>query len=306
MNPRPRALALYPRAYRTAHGAEIADHFAESTASAPRSERWREEADLASHALRLRLRLASDHSGGRMLAAAAPYAVLGAAIPAVLGLAQYVLLLTRPSLPPHLPHGIPLALRMAGDLVLAVAGLAAVGGRWRAARWLMLLGVLGLQALWAVHGIYRLEDHSRPVALAIALALALGCPPDTPPVGRGQRGRMAAFTALVLLPPLALLLSGDLGSPYAFAGYVLPLLVLSVLLAVEGARSATPMAHATGLALSALPWLAFHVEVVRRNGAGALVILGGCLSMLAVGSLVAWGLRQGPVNGEQDGGSRSA
>ncbi|MEV4923843.1 hypothetical protein [Streptomyces roseoverticillatus] len=80
MSRAPRAPALYPRAYRRTHGDEIAAHYAESTAGASFAERRREEADLAAHALRMRLRLTSGDPLGRALAVAAPYAATGAAV----------------------------------------------------------------------------------------------------------------------------------------------------------------------------------------------------------------------------------
>ncbi|MFF4402986.1 hypothetical protein [Streptomyces sp. NPDC001404] len=300
MNRPPRALSLYPRAYRAAHGEEIAAHYAESTADASRPERWREEADLAAHALRLRFRLTSDHSGGRALATAAPYAAVGAAVYAALVGVQLVLATTRP---PVLHGGLPLVPQVAADVALTAAGVSTLAGRWRAARCLMLLGTLLLIMQWVGYGIL-LEGDSRPLSLGLALALVFGCPPDTPPVGRGQRRRTAAFAAFALLPLLAPLLMGQLlllESTFMFTSIstsVPVVLALSVLLAVEGMRSATPRAHATGVALSALPWLTFCVQWLY----GELDTLLFCAGLLGAGALTMWARQLRRAGRELDGG----
>lgn len=295
MNRTPRALSLHPRAYRAAHGEEIAAHYAESTADASWAERWREEADLAGHALRLRFRLTSDHFGGRVLAAAAPYAAVGAAVYAALAGAQWVLAAVRP---PTVHGGLPLALQVAADVPLVAAGVSALAGRWRAVRCLMLLGTLVLALQWADYGVQLMEGASRPLSLGLALVLVFGCPPDTPPVGRGQRGRATVFAAFALLPPLALLLMGHMFTFTSIFTSAPTVLALSVLLAVEGMRSATPVAHATGVALSALPWLTFCVQWLHWE-LDALLL---CAGLLGAGALAVWARQLRRGDRELDGG----
>ncbi len=282
----PRALSLYPRAYRMAYGEEIAAHYAESTAGASRLERWREAADLAGHGMRLRSRLTSTDTGGRILAAAAPYAAIGAAVYAALVLAQWALLTALMGPHPDAPTGVPLGAGIAGDLLLVTAGATALGGRWHATRRLMLLGTLLLAVQWIGDGVYILEGPSRPLSLGLALVLTLGCPPDTPPVRKGQRGRMAVFAALNLLLVPALLFSGyNMGIPFMGLGSAaLPVLVLAVLMTVEGARSATPVVQTAGVAVSVLPWLTFFVQVLHWE-LNVLAVYGG---LLAVGVLAVW------------------
>lgn len=295
MNRPPRALSLYPRAYRTAHGEEIAAHYAESTADASRTERWREGADLAGHALRVRFRLTSAHSGGRVLAAAAPYAAVGAAVYAVLAGIQLGV-----TQPPAMHGGLPLALQLVADVVLATSGVAALTGRWRAVHPLMLLGTLILVLQWADYGVRMLEGISRPLSLGLALVLVFGCPPDTPPVGREQRRRTSAFAVVGLLPAVLSLM----GIPFMFISNftsVLLVLALSVLLAVEGMRSATPVAHAAGVALSALPWLTFCLPMLLWEWEAALLYVG----LLGSGALAVWARHLHRADRKLDSGAPS-
>ncbi|MEU5428812.1 hypothetical protein AB0H73_24930 [Streptomyces olivoreticuli] len=288
----PRALSLYPRAYRMAYGEEIAAHYAESTAGASRLERWREEADLAGHGVRLRSRLTSTDTAGRILAAAAPYAAIGAAAYAALVFAQWAVLAALMTSQPDAPAGLLLGAGAAGDLLLAAAGATALAGRWHATRRLMLLGTLLLAVQWIGDRVYVVEGPSRPLSLGLALVLVFGCPPDTPPVRKGQRGRMAVFAALTLVLLPAMLFSG-INPEVVFVGLgsaALPVLVLTVLLAVEGARSATPVVQTAGVALSVLPWLTFFVQILHWEL--DVLALYGILLAVAVLTVWAWHFRR--------------
>lgn len=71
-------LRLYPAAYRAAYGQEIVDVHREMTADMPRAARLRADADLATHAVRVRLGLDSASRAGRFFALAAPFALAAA------------------------------------------------------------------------------------------------------------------------------------------------------------------------------------------------------------------------------------
>ncbi|MFC5724198.1 hypothetical protein ACFP1Z_28975 [Streptomyces gamaensis] len=284
MSRTPWTLALYPRAYRRAHGDEIAAHYAESTAGASRTERRREAADVAGHALRVRLRLTSGDPLGRALAVAAPYAVTGAAAYALVVFAQMVMRVVWFRNPMFLPDGLSLGLITAADLILIGAGAAVLGGRWRAARRLTLLGTAAIAVQQAATGVYVLDGPSRLLSLALSLVLVLGCPPDIPPVGRPIRraaGVFAAVTSLLLLVPV---LGGGFVLFVSVIASVVPVLALSVVLAVAGPRSAAPGAYAAGIGLAVLPWLTYVVQMLRWEPE----ITGVLVALPAAGAAVAW------------------
>ncbi|MEU1310037.1 hypothetical protein ABZ419_14235 [Streptomyces cinnamoneus] len=283
MSRAPLALALYPRAYLRAHGDEIAAHYAESTAGGPPAERWREEADLAGHALRMRLRLTSGDPLGRVLAVAAPYAATGAAVYAAVAL---VLLVRRVAWfsSDYGPSGLSLGLLTAADLILIGAGAAVLGGRWGVARGLALLGTAVLAVQHVAEGAYYLDGPSRLLSLVLSLALVLGCPPDTPPAGRRMRTAAGVFGAVSLLMLLAAVFLHALVLFVGIIGSVVPVLILSVTLAVAGPRSASPGAYAAGIGLAVLPWLTYFVQILHWE----LDVAGLLVAMPATGAAVAW------------------
>ncbi|WP_406200306.1 hypothetical protein OH807_19055 [Kitasatospora sp. NBC_01560] len=140
------ALQFYPARYRRERGEELAAVFADTTAEAGRPAVAREAVDLALYGLRVRLGLTSASVGGQVLALAAPMiagAVVGAALmPWVTDADAVTWRLTWDRS----------VVAYAGLFVLPVAALllvvAALLGRWRAARVTALLAALpGLTGL---------------------------------------------------------------------------------------------------------------------------------------------------------------
>ncbi|MDH6117650.1 hypothetical protein ABH930_002989 [Kitasatospora sp. GAS204A] len=150
------ALLLHPAAYRREWGEELAAVFADTTAGTGRWTTAREAVDLAGHGLRLRIGLGSDGLPAQLAALAAPFAATAAV---AWGLVSQpgpmsVLMLLGPrhwrqfgmlDLWPS-ATGLQLAsywLDQAGLLLLLLAAVAAVCGRWTMAR---SSGVVGLLA----------------------------------------------------------------------------------------------------------------------------------------------------------------
>lgn len=279
----PLALMLYPRAYRRSYGDEIAAHFAESTTGASRAWRWYEAADLAGHAVRMRLRLTSAGPAGRVLAAAAPYAAVGSAVYAALAFAQLVMRVMVHALPDG-PDAFTLGMLASADLALVAAGGATLAGRWRAARVLTVLGTAALAVQQALGDTYVLDGAGRMLSAVLALVMVLGCPPDTPPAGRTVRRGAAVYAAAAFLPLFGLLVTRSALLFLSLHWSVLPVLALAAALVITGPRAQSPGSHAAGTALAALPWLTYNFQVLHWE----LDAVGLCLAVLAAGAFLAW------------------
>lgn len=198
-------LRLYPAGFRRAFGDEIAEAYREATEGAGRIARLREAGDIAAHALRLRLRLGSAHRGGRLFAAAAPFALAATAAYAAFGLVSMISDWRLSGNPDFL---VPLSYVMIGcDLVTLTGAVLALGGHFAAGARCAFAGALALAvALVAVPlsaGLLPPLPFApyllAPVAVA---ALPLACPPDLRPSGRFRS--TAGRAALLLWTPLAL------------------------------------------------------------------------------------------------------
>ncbi|KNB54052.1 hypothetical protein AC230_05775 [Streptomyces caatingaensis] len=213
---------------------------------------------------------------------AAPYAATGAAAYAAVVFAQAMMRVLW-SESAYGPGGPSLGLLLAADLILTAAGAAVLLGSWRTARRLMPLGTAVLAVQQFATGVYVFDGPSRLLSLALALLLVLGCPPDTPPVGRPLR---TAAGVLGVLTPVLLVSAALMHVPLFFItlfASAVPVLILSVTLALTVPRSPSPGACAAGIALAAVPWFTPSVQVLHWEGdvAAALVAL------LATGAAVA-------------------
>ncbi|MFE2724719.1 hypothetical protein [Kitasatospora sp. NPDC059327] len=155
------ALQFYPARYRRERGDELAAVFADSTAEADRPTLIREALDLAAYGLRLRARLTSASTAGRLLALAVPL-VAGTAAGA--GLFPWI---SNPDLIAWQLDGprassfmvLTVFAQPVATLLLAVAAML---GQWKAAR-LLSLAVIGA-------GLLNLADSlSIPAPVSSAL-----------------------------------------------------------------------------------------------------------------------------------------
>ncbi|MCX5203177.1 hypothetical protein OG897_17195 [Streptomyces sp. NBC_00237] len=253
-----RLLRLYPAAYRRLHGEELAGTYADAVAGAGRTARLREAADLAGHALRVRLRATSADPAGRALGAAAPYVVgiaAGHALMVALWIAtgmQYF--------DPHQRIGNGKT-ALAAAALMALAASAAVHGRWQWTRLLAvatavttLAGALLHPAGTAVPGLL----HAGLIAVLI-----LGCPPDLPPQSGRARSRVAAMT-LLLAVPLVGIRAATPTQNVGPAMWTLVLLAGALLIAVaaQGGRDH----RVTGILVASLPWAVLPVLGYRLVG----------------------------------------
>ncbi|MEU6389258.1 hypothetical protein [Streptomyces sp. NPDC046939] len=140
---------LYPAAYRAAYGQEIVDVHREMTAGLPRAVRLRADADLAAHALRVRLRLDSASQAGQLFADAAPFTLAAAAVHSGLRLTRWYAGLVRSPAPVRVQLA---ALEGSWTLYLLLSALVCVGaiialtGRWVLGAGLAACGLLGTAA----------------------------------------------------------------------------------------------------------------------------------------------------------------
>ncbi|MFI1256075.1 hypothetical protein ACH4U6_20180 [Streptomyces netropsis] len=197
-------MRLYPAEYRARHGHEIAEVYRQAVDGAGRLARSREAADLAAHALRMRLHVSSDRRAGRLFAAAAPFVV--AVLAAHAGLELFNLaafLLDTRGDGPYLG---------AADLVFAgvwtavlAAAVAALAGRWPAGRWCLavVLAVCALLAATIGRGGVLGAPGALVVLSVLSAAILVGCPPDMAPDWRVRR--IAFGAAIAIWAPLSVL-----------------------------------------------------------------------------------------------------
>ncbi len=296
-------IRLYPARYRAAHSEDISATFTEATEGRPRRAVLRESRDLATHALRLRLRIGPTDPAGRVLAAAAPVALSLAA-----GCALYNLLpelremVHRIRYPyPNLGLGyavLDAALHVASTVPWLLALTFAVLGRWRSARpagvtaALLSIGVLTLTGL---------DPYTvgQVAGTALVGTLVLLAPAGLVDVTQRGRREMAALTLAVALPMIAF-------SPYE-ARYA-PMPMMGLLLIWLNAVTAPALLsrlsgrrpdrlRAVGTGLGALPWLMPIPTVAAFDGAARptmlLLYAGACLSPLGAAVAVAGVIRLG-------------
>ncbi|MFC9324623.1 hypothetical protein [Kitasatospora sp. NPDC057015] len=290
-------VALYPARYRAAHGEDICATFAEATAGRPRSAVLRECRDLATHALRLRLRIGPTDPAGRVLAGAAPVALALAA-----GCAGYFLLPQLRELVHRIRYPYPgLGLGHAVlDATLQTAytvpwllalGIAALG-RWRSARIaggaaaLLSVGVLALTGLYPY-------TAGQMATMALVGALVLLAPAGLVDVTRRGRWEMVGLALAVALPMIAV-------DRYGAQHLLLPVLALlpiwlsavaapALLGRLSGGRP--DRLRAAGVGLGALPWLMPLAAVAAFDRPARLHTLlqyaGACVAPLGAAVAVA-------------------
>lgn len=257
-------LWLYPARYRADHGDEIAEVFAETASGLTGRALLRERAALAAHALRLRTGLGSSAPTGRALAAAAPFALAGAAgIGLIFCVLMGAIAITSFGSLSGMAVG-PVAAGAADSLPFVGALVLALTGRWTAARLLVLLATAAklvaasmADSLWPY-----LPGNSRDELLGTAALglLVLLAPPDLVDVrGRRQR-RVIGAMALLSAPPVVLIgrlviRTNQANSPLLHMAPLWCTLfpTAAVLAALATRRPDYP--RAVGSALAALPWM---------------------------------------------------
>ncbi|MCM1966190.1 hypothetical protein ABT024_01640 [Streptomyces sp. NPDC002812] len=245
-------LRLYPTAYRREFGDEIAYAYREATRGAGVPARVREGADVAGHALRMRLGLGSAGRPGRLLAALAPFALVavGASAAAWVGLMRYALFHGGLNLAPAL-----VAL-VAGYLVMLVGVFLALAGRWSAGSWTVLVGVVVEIAALAVRmGIGVIGISVLFLGLTVVLALvAVACPADLRPAPRIRtRAGVAAVMAWTLVLVGAVLMV-PLSYPFTQLRFVVP---VAAGLLLAGRPAFARLRTAPAVLLAGLPFLYF-------------------------------------------------
>ncbi|MER8182257.1 hypothetical protein [Kitasatospora sp. NPDC094015] len=287
-----RLIGLYPARYRELYGEDIAATFAEVTEGLTGRALLRERLDLASHALRLRLGIASTDPAGRILAGAAPIALaLGA------GVCVSDLLWIMRDFVPVFTHARPGQV-VRGTLVFVLAFipwitalLCAATGRWRPARAAAVLAValdLVFSGLILTVGYGTLGELCRVGGLA---ALVLLAPPDL--VDTARRGRrtvvaVAVTTALTLTWVWAIPIAE--WRPYIVASLADLWLFVAVaaLLVVHLSARRPDRLRCVGIALAAVPWLLEYSAGGNAEQAvvGFTVLIGGAFAVGGVVQLI--------------------
>ncbi|MFF4421080.1 hypothetical protein ACFY04_09880 [Streptomyces sp. NPDC001549] len=252
-----RLLRLYPAGFRRAFGDEIAEAYREATEDAGPLTRLREAGDIVAHALRLRLGVGSAQRGGRLFAAAAPFALAATGAHAAFLLASALNLAYVTGRP---DFETPLGYAMNGFSVLTFIGaVVALSGRFTAGARTAFAGVAGSTVCFVVAvlpGALEMPlEHLAYLAPPLAIAaLPLLCPPDLRPPCRIRT--TTGLVALLLWAPLSVVLLGLLDAGgigmivlWRFAVTVVAALALAGRPALSGIR--TP----GQFALAAAPFL---------------------------------------------------
>ncbi|TDC63271.1 hypothetical protein [Streptomyces hainanensis] len=220
-----RLIRLYPAGYRTAHGPEIAATHREMTAGLPRAARLRADADLAAHAVRVRLGLDSASRGGRLFAVAAPFSLAAAAVVAGLELTRWYtgfVVSPTPAWVQLSTTGPGWGLWLLSALLVCVGAVVALTGRWVPGVVAAGCGLLGSVALWGVVEPSRGGGAVVPVAALLTVGVVLACPPDR----RADPGLSAAAGAMAGVGWLPLVAVGTGGFVVTTDHGAWPLLVL--------------------------------------------------------------------------------
>ncbi|QES52922.1 hypothetical protein DEJ51_00415 [Streptomyces venezuelae] len=204
-----RLLRLYPAGFRRVFGDEIAEAYREATEDAGPLTRLREAGDIVAHALRLRLRIGSAQRGGRLFAAAAPFALAATGAHAAFLLASA---LNRAYVTGRPDVETPLGYAMYGFSVLTLIGVVvALSGRFGTGARAAFAGAAGTAACLVAAVLPGALDmpleHLAYLAPPLTIAaLPLLCPPDLHPPRR--IGTTTGLVALLLWAPLSVVLLG--------------------------------------------------------------------------------------------------
>ncbi|MCX5340686.1 hypothetical protein NRF20_14215 [Streptomyces sp. R-74717] len=281
----PVLLRLYPAGFRRAFGSEIAEAYQEATEGAGPRARLREAADVALHALRLRLGIGSAYPGGRLFASAAPFGLAATAAYAAFNLIGnagdwYVMRTAGTD-----GSAGPLLTLMNGCYLLTLIGaVVALAGRHLPGVLCAVAGTVGSSAsflypIWRTPPDLRWELVGFLLAPILIAALPLACPPDLRPARRVRSGAgvfavavwaVLLVAAMVVIDPLGIgpVLPWRLGVPLAAA------LVLAGRQAFAGIRSTTGLAFAATLFLVTLyfsGWVSTE-EILTAVGAVAVAL----------------------------------
>ncbi|MFF0110746.1 hypothetical protein [Streptomyces hirsutus] len=276
---------LYPAAYRAAYGQEIIDVHREMTADMPGPARLRAGADLAAHALRVRLGLDSASPAGRFFALAAPFALAAGAVASGLHLTRwYAGLVLSPA-----PVWVQLSamdgarsLYMLLSLLVCVGAVTALTGRWGPGVGVAVCGLLGTAVQRAADA--RLYDDGAiaPVAALLTVAVVLACPPDR----RGDRRLSAAAGAMTAAGwfPVVVVNTGAFGVTTDYGAW--PMLVLAFTGAVLALRARSSGLREIGaMAVASPPLVAYSYAIVRGD---LQPVLGALLLLSVVAALTAF------------------
>ncbi|MFE1874001.1 hypothetical protein ACFW9N_24480 [Streptomyces sp. NPDC059496] len=252
-----RLLRLYPAGFRRAFGDEMAEAYREATEDAGPLTRLREAGDIVAHALRLRLGVGSAQRGGRLFAAAAPFALAATGAHAAFLLAST---LNRAYVTGRPDFETPLGYAMNGFSVLTLIGaVVALSGRFAAGARTTFAGVAGTTVCFVIAvlpGALEMPlEHLAYLAPPLAIAaLPLLCPPDLHPPRRIRT--TTGLVALTLWAPLSVVLLGLLDAG-GFGMIVLWRFAVTVTaaLALAGRPALSGIRTAGQFALAAAPFL---------------------------------------------------
>ncbi|MFD9189114.1 hypothetical protein ACFWCA_12910 [Streptomyces phaeochromogenes] len=230
-------LRLYPAAYRAAYGQEIVDVHREMTAGMPRAARLRADADLAAHAVRVRLGLDSASRAGRFFALAAPFALAACAVDSGLHLTRWYAGLVRSPAPVWVQLSTMDGARAAYlllSLLVCLGAVIALTGRWLPGATMAVCGLLGTAVQWVVATPSPGEGAVAPVTAALlTAAVVLGCPPDRR--GDKQLSAAAGVMAAAAWFPVVVVDTGAFGVTTDYGAW--PMLVLALTGAVLAVRA---------------------------------------------------------------------
>jgi hypothetical protein len=279
-------LRLYPAAYRSAHGAEIAATYRELTAGEPLGSRLREGAGLAAHALRLRLGLGPASRAARVLALAYPFALaVSAAVCGLHLLRWYAALVSSPT-----PLGAQLRVDLSGawgallvsSLIGCVGAATALTGRWRAGVPCTVAGLFSFAVAAVVSGPAFGDPVVTPTALALTAAVVLACPPDRrqEAIAGGRAGTAGVVIALVVVPRAAI---DAHAVPWVSTDYgCWPVLVIAATGVALTWRSGSRGGLELGVMALVSPPLLAHVYTTARGETAAVLWLAAALATAAL------------------------
>ena len=230
-------LRLYPAAYRAAYGQEIVDVHREMTADMPRATRLRADADLAAHAVRVRLGLDSASPAGRFFALAAPFALAAGAVAGGLHLTRWYAGLVRSPAPVWVQLSTmdgAQAMYLLISTMVCLGAVIALAGRWLPGASLAVCGLVGTAVQWLVATPAPGEGAIAPATAALlTTAVVLSCPPDRR--GDKQLSTAAGVMAAVAWFPVVVVDTGAFGVTTDYGAW--PMLALALTGAVLALRA---------------------------------------------------------------------
>ncbi|MER5782334.1 hypothetical protein ABT104_11510 [Streptomyces mobaraensis] len=256
----PVLLRLYPAGFRRAFGEEIAESYREATEGAGRRARLREAADIAAHAVRLRLGLGSAHPGGRLAAVTAPFALAATATYAAFNLivsaGDWYAMYTAGTAG---DFGVFAALTNGWYLLVLVGAVVALAGHYLPGVLCAVAGAVGGSAtslfwIWPLPPGPRWDLAGFLLAPVLVAALPLACPPDVRPARRvrGLAG-MLALTAWAVLLVIAVAVVNPPGIGLRFPWlFGVP---MAAALSLAGRRAFVAIRTVPQLACSAAPFV---------------------------------------------------